>query len=312
MSRPLRRLLLLPGLLLLAAAAQAGPPRVVASIAPVYALVAGVMAGVAEPVLLLRGSASPHDYSLRPSDVRAINAADVAFWIGPALEGVLVKTLANAAQVRSVALLEAPGVERLPRRQGGAWGDHDHGHDHDPAHPDDADPHVWLDPRNAMAMTRHIAAVLGDLDPGNADRYRQNAQALLSRLEQLDQELAASLAPLKDAPYVVFHDAYHYFERRYGLHPLGAITVNPEQPPGARRIRDIRDRIRAGQARCVFSEPQFQPDLIATLLEGTGAGSGVLDPVGAGLEADTDAYFTLLRGLAGALRGCLGGAPTPP
>lgn len=292
----------------LSATAQAEKPTIVTSIKPVHALVAGVTAGVTEPVLLIQGAASPHDYSLRPSDVRAIGNADAVFWIGESLESVLAKPLANAPGVRSVALLTAPGLTLLPVREGGVWEGHtdddDHNHAHDHAHAAD-DPHVWLNPHNAQIMVRHIAAVLGELDPAHAERYRQNAADLDARLAALDRELAAALEPVKNTPYIVFHDAYQYFEQRYTLSAVGAITLHPEQQPGARRVVEIRDHIRERQARCVFSEPQFQADLVTTLLADTGAQSAVLDPLGAELAAGETAYFELLRGLAAGLVGCL-------
>lgn len=285
-------------------------PRVVASIVPVQALVAGVMAGVGEPALLLKGTVSPHDYSLRPSDVRQLNEAQVVFWIGDALETFLVKPLANAPKVRNVALMQSPGLTLLPLREGGLWEAHEHQHEpehkHEHGHADsDHDAHLWLNPVNAMAMVRQISTVLIELDPAHKSLYEQNTAGLLERLHRLDQQLAADLAPLKGQPYIVFHDAYQYFEQRYGLAAAGSITLSPEQKPGAKRIQAIRDRIEQQQVICVFSEPQFEPALVRTLVQGTRTRTGVLDPEGAMLTPGTEAYFQLLNGVAEALRGCL-------
>lgn len=300
-------------LLLLAAIAAADEPRVVASITPVHSLAAGVMAGVSEPVLLLRGNASPHDYSLRPSDVRALNNAQVMFWIGPELESFLVKPLANAPQTRSAPLLQTPGLQLLPLREGGAWEPHapagakqNDEHDHEHGH-GAVDAHIWLDPRNAMALVRQIVAVLSAVDPARQEVYEKNAAALLQRLEQLDRALADELRPIGSKPYIVFHDAYQYFEQRYGLAAVGSITVSPERQPGARRVQDIRQKMIANQVVCVFSEPQFEPALVKTLLQNTSAKSGVLDPLGADLPAGPEAYFQLMNRLVDSLRGCLGG-----
>ncbi|MBL8258226.1 MAG: zinc ABC transporter substrate-binding protein [Candidatus Competibacteraceae bacterium] len=291
--------------------------RVAASIKPLHSLVAGVMHGVAEPALLVQGGASPHDYSLRPSDARALSEADAVFWIGPELETFLVKPLDNAKErVRSIRLSDAPGLAVLPLRSGGAWETHAHDpatpgeHRHaNAAHGDEKfgrDAHVWLDPRNAVAMVRHIVSALGEVDPAHRADYERNGALLIERLEQLDRQIAAELAPVRERPYIVFHDAYQYFERRYGLGAAGSVVLSPEQRPGARRITEIRSRIRGLKVRCVFSEPQFQPALVETLLAGSAAHRGVLDPLGAELPAGPEAYFQLLRGLSASLRDCLG------
>ena len=313
------------GLLLFLPLAALAEPRVVASIKPVHSLVASVMQGVGEPSLLVRGGASPHEYNLRPSDARAINEADVVFWIGPELESFLVKPLNNAkGKVRSVALLDAPDVAVWPLREGGAWEPHshdraalgghhedhrDHDRDRDHDHAAGRDAHIWLDPVNAAAMVRQIVAALGAVDPAHRADYERNGAALIERLNQLNQQLAAGLAPVEDRPYIVFHDAYQYLERRYGLSAVGSITLSPEQRPGAKRVAEIRARIRDLGVRCVFGEPQFQPALVETVIAGSSARLGVLDPEGgAELRAGPEAYFQLLRGLSVALRTCLGSA----
>lgn len=158
---------------------------------------------------------------------------------------------------------------------------------------------------NAVVMVDAVTAALAEQDPAHADRYRENAAAVTERLEALHQELDTDLAAVRDRPYVVFHDAYQYFERRYGLNPVGSITVSPEQAPGAARLTEIRERIAAADAVCVFSEPQFEPALIAVVTEGTNVRTGVLDPLGADLEAGSDAYVTLMRNLSASLRDCL-------
>ena len=308
--------LVLPFAPLFAVAAEL---TVAASIKPVHSLVAGVMQGVGEPLLLVPGGASPHEYSLKPSDTRALDEAQAVFWIGPDLESFLVKPLANAKTARSVALMDAPGVTVLPLREGGAWERHQHGHDepagrpaehdHDPDHEASRDAHVWLDPANAAAMVRQIVAVLGAVDPAHQADYARNGAALVERLNQLNQQLATALAPVKDRPYIVFHDAYHYFEQRYGLNAVGSVVLRPEQRPGAKRVADIQARVRDLKVQCVFSEPQFQPALVETLIAGSTARRGVLDPEGgAELIAGPEAYFQLLQGLSGSLRVCLSGS----
>ena len=298
-------------LLILTLPAHADPPRVIASVQPLHSLVAGVMRGVGEPALLLQGGASPHDHQLRPSDLRLLNDADKVFWFGEALEPFLEKPLHALAAGRAVALLDAPGLTLLPRREGGVWGE-DHAEDHalghgGHEHEADLDPHVWLDPVNAKALIQTVGAELSAVDPANAAVYQANVAELSARLDALTRTLDAGLAAVRDRPYVVFHDAYQYFENRFGTNALGSLTLNPELQPGARRVQAVRDKIIASQARCVFSEPQFRPTLVATLLQDTGAKSGVLDPLGADLQPGPDAYFQLLDNLAAGLRDCLGG-----
>ena len=191
---------------------------------------------------------------------------------------------------------------------------HDHdAHDHD-AHDHDAhdahehgtfDSHIWLDPENAKALVHEIAEHLAEIDPAHGALYEANAQAMMNRLDALTAEIAADLAPMKGRGYVVFHDAYQYFENRFGLSAIGSITVSPEVMPGADRIRELQQKVRKLDATCVFSEPQFQPKLVLTVTENTNAGTGVLDPLGATIKDGPELYFTLMRNMAASLKTCL-------
>jgi zinc transport system substrate-binding protein len=297
-------------LLLLWAAPAAAVPRVLVTIKPIHALVAGVMAGVGEPDLLIKGAGSPHDYSLRPSDAKLLSRAELVVRVGEDFETFLNKSLATlAGQARVLTLAGLPGIALLPAREGGVWEGHGHEGEtgegqHDPGHAE-KNLHLWLDPQNGRAIVAGVVKVLADMDPANGERYRQNGANLDRRLVELDQRLARQLQPLADRPFVVFHDAYPYLEKRYNLRAVGSITVSPERAVGARRLSEIRAKIKESQARCVFSEPQFEPKLVAMLIEGTGAGTGVLDPEGAGLTPGPEAYFQLLDGLGRSLFNCL-------
>jgi zinc transport system substrate-binding protein len=284
-------------------------PRVVASVPPVHALVAGVMEGVGEPTLIVRGVGSAHTYSLHPSEARALSEADIVFWVGPIYERFLEKPLATlATKARRVELDRAPDVSLLPVREGGAWENHDdaHGHDHGAPDPSEMDGHMFLDPENAKAIVRAAVANLSDVDPANAPRYAANGDRTIARLGALDSELRGILAPVKDKPFIVFHDAYQYFERRYDLNAVGSITVSPERPPGARRLQRLRKKIADLGTVCVFAEPQFEPALVQTVVERTSAKTGILDPLGAGIAPGPDAYFVTMRSLARSLADCLG------
>lgn len=304
--------------------AAAEAPEVVVSIKPLHSLVAGVMGDLGEPVLLVEGAGSPHSYSLRPSEARALEQAELVVWVGPGLESFLEKPLgALAGKARVLELAEAEGVRLLGTRAGGAWEAHEHEHEkhagaehaheehekpvhdeHEHAH-DTHDMHIWLDPGNAAAIVRSVQAALSELDPANAARYADNAAGLDAKIAALDGELADTLAAVKDRPFVVFHDGYQYFEAHYGLNGAGSITLEPELAPGARRMTELRHRIEELGAVCVFSEPQFEPALVETLTEGLGVKTGVLDPLGASLPEGEAAYFTLMHNLADSLVSCL-------
>jgi zinc transport system substrate-binding protein len=264
------------------------------------------MAGVGEPTLLVKGAASPHTYTLRPSEAAALEDADVVFWIGEPFEMFLAKPLQTLSdESRIVDLAESEGLALLPPREGGLWEPHLDETIVEHEHHDAVDGHMWLDPRNARLMTARIARVLAERDPEHAEIYRANGDALQVRLAGLDTELMARLAPVKNVPFIVFHDAYQYLEKHYGLAGVGSIAVSPEQPPGARRVQEIQEKIASRGARCVFGEPNVEPALVETVIAGTPARSGVLDPEGTSLTEGPDLYFELLRGIAGSLRSCL-------
>src|SRR5581483_4638344 len=171
----------------------------------------------------------------------------------------------------------------------------------------DIDPHVFLDPGNAIALAQAIAASLSEIDPQHRDRYTANLEREVARLKALDLELDARFAPVRETPYLVFHDGYQYLEHRYGLHAVGSIVVAPERPPGAKRITELRDKVASLHAACVFAEPQFEPALVRTAVEGTKAKTGTLDYIGVDLPPGPDAYFAMMRDLARNLVGCLSG-----
>ena len=316
--------------------------KVVTSIKPVHSLVSAVMAGVGEPSLLVKGAGSPHTYALKPSQAQQLQDAELVFWMSHDLEAFLENSIENiATNAKSVPLMEAHGLTKLPFREGGAFDSHDHddhddhdehkhdehgheGHDDHDEHKHDEhghedhddhdehkhdehgfDAHVWLDPVNAKAMVHEIEEALVEADPSNGAAYEANAEALMSRLDDLVAEIDAELEPVKGRGYVVFHDAYQYFEKRFGVSAVGSITVSPEVLPGAERVAQLQDKVRDLGATCVFSEPQFEPKLVATVTENTNAGTGVLDPLGSAIDDGPDLYFTLIRNMAGSLKDCL-------
>jgi len=337
MQKTVRTLLLSTALLTAGTlAARAEAPDVVVSIKPIHSLVAAVMQGVGEPKLIVEGAASPHTYSLKPSNAAALQDADLVFWVGHGLEAFLEKPLESlGGKATIVELDDAPGLEKLQFREGGPFEAHTHegeeGHDHaheeeghDDAKAADAghdheeeaghqheehgefDMHLWLSPDNARAIATEAARVLSEKDPANAEIYNKNLAALTDKLAALNTEITETIAPVKEKPFIVFHDAYQYFEHHYGVHAAGSITVSPETLPGAERLTQIRDKVKTLGATCVFAEPQFEPKLVNVVVEGTSAKSGVLDPEAATLEPGPELYFTLMRSIATSLRDCLG------
>ncbi len=317
--------LAIPAFLIAGSLQAADAPVVVTSIKPVHSLVSAIMQGVGKPELIVDGAASPHTYNLKPSNARALQEAKVIFWVGPGLEAFLEKPLESLGSDAIVARLDnAPGLVKLPFREGGAFeahddgdehqhaeADHDHAeadHDHDHGDHGAFDTHLWLDPMNAKAMATEITTTLVAADPANALTYEANAKALDDKLDALDKEITATVSPVKDKPFIVFHDAYQYFEHRYHIRVAGSITVSPETIPGAERVSEIHKKVGDLGATCVFAEPQFEPRLVNVVIEGTKAKSGVLDPEAATLPAGPDLYFTLMRGIADSMRNCLASA----
>lgn len=298
----MRIVLLLSFMLFVGGVAWSAEPQVVVSIKPIHSLVAGVMQGVAEPQLLIKGGGSPHGYVLRPSEARALAQAELIVWVGHSLESFLEKPLATlGSNARQLELMEVLEAQLLPVRAGGSWEGHAHemeaGHGHHDQEDPQLNPHLWLSPQLAQQVVEAVAAALGEIDPTRRQAYRKNADQLLERLAQLDSRLRAELASVSGVPYLVFHDAYQYFEAAYNLNAVGSVTIDPERKPGIRRLLEMREKIARLKARCVFSEPQFEPKLVATIIEGTGARKGELDPLGAELPPGPENYFQLMNAL---------------
>jgi zinc transport system substrate-binding protein len=307
-TRP-RQLPLLGALFLgvLPGAVRAEGVDVVVTIKPIHSLVARVMEGVGVPTLLVEGSASPHTFSLKPSHIRAIDAAGVFIRVSERLEpftGKIVRSLPES--VRLITLVDAPGIKLLSQRQTGTFERQRHDHDAPDRAGDSAkDSHIWLDPDNAKAIGLYVGVVLGERYPQHAARFKANAERLGAQIDALTAELEATTRPLRDKPFVVFHDAYQYFDDRFDLDAVGSITVSPDVQPSAKRLTELRQKLRSLQAVCVFAEPLFQSGLVAAVTEGTDARAGTLDPEGMSLPPGPQLYFTLMRNLAGSLKACL-------
>jgi zinc transport system substrate-binding protein len=311
MRKLLSTLGLLSATMLIQPADALAAPEVVVSIKPIHSLVASIMKGISEPELILKGAGSPHTYQMKPADAEVLQTADIVFWVGPEFEKFLEKPIESlASDAKIVELESAPGLTTLPMREGGAFephddGDEDHAHEGEGHDHEEIDAHIWLNTGNAKALSKTIAGVLSEADPANAPRYNANLAALEGELDALSAELKATVAPVKDRPIVVFHDAYQYFEKEAGIRVAGSITVSPETLPGAARISEIHEKLKTLGASCVFAEPQFEPKLVNVVIEGTSAKTGTLDPEAATLNPGPNLYFELMRGIAGSIKACL-------
>ena len=302
------------------------PLSIVASIKPVHALVAGVMGDLGTPHLLLAAPTSAHHFTLKPSQARALQNADIVFWIGPGMEQPLTKALATlAADAQSVALDDSAGLvlfdfdddghdDRGTKDKYDGHDDHDghDGHDdhgtkdkHDGHGGHGINPHIWLDPFNAQIMLWVIADLLGKADPVNAKAYQANADAMRQTFAQLQIDIARQLAPFAESEFLVLHDAHIYFERRFGMRAHAAITTEPDVMPTAAKIKKLRHDLESHPMDCIFGEPFLGQKAVRLIAEGSDIRIGQLDPLGSQLPAGASLYADLLKSYAAAFKGCL-------
>ena len=295
--------------------------KVVTSIKPIHSLASYIMDGVGSPGLIVDGYNSPHSFQLKPSHAKMLEQADIIFWIGEDLENFLEKPLDTIAKkAEKIELLEIKGIKKLKFRERNIFEEHeghdDHGHDvkkeeHDD-HGHDAkkeehndheghghgeyDPHIWLDPINAKIILNEITEHLIENDSKNAPAYKSNLAKALAKIDKLIIDVITETN--KDLSYVVFHDAYQYYENRFNVNILGAMTVNPDVMPGAEQIHEIHEVIEHDNVSCILSEPQFNPDIIKSIAKDTSVKTGVLDPLGANLKPGKNLYFDLIRNMS--------------
>ncbi len=284
-------------------------PKIVVSIAPIHSLVSLLTKGVSEPKLLLRQGGSPHSSSLRPSQARALAEADLLIWVGPELESFLTVPVGRLVLPKAeMQLLKLKGLKLLPQRHGGFWEEDQHA-DESSHDQQSINPHIWLSPDNARHIVSSIGQRLIQIDQKNAAAYIQNEEDLLRRVDLLEQSLSDLLTPIQTRPYLVFHDAYPYFEDAFSLNAVGSVRISAERAPGARRLQQIKTRVSESSAVCLFSEPQFSPALAASLAKDSGLKLGELDPLGSTIDQGEDSWFILMERLAENLNNCLGEVP---
>ena len=296
--------------------------KVVASIKPIHSLASYLMDGIAKPDLIVDGYASPHGFAMKPSHAKMLQNADLIFWVGEDLESFLEKPLSSIAKkAEKIELMETKGLQVLKFRERNIFDEHDHDdhghddhgkkeddHDHDEHGDHDGhahgefDPHIWLDPINAKAMLNEMAEHLIENDPKNEAKYKSNLAKALQEIDKLTIDVMTDLS--SSVASIVFHDAYQYFEKRFNVNILGAFTVNTDVMPGAEQLAEIREIIEHDKVACVFSEPQFNPDIIKAVAKDMNIKTGVVDPLGATLDPGKDLYFNLIRNMSASFKGC--------
>ena len=265
--------------------------KVVTSIKPIHSLAGYIMDGVGSPELIVDGYNSPHSFQLKPSHAKMLEQADIIFWIGEDLENFLEKPLATIAKkAEKIELLEINDIKKLKFRERNIFEEHDdHGHG-------EYDPHIWLDPINAKVILSEITKHLIENDSKNAPTYKSNLAKALAKIDKLIIDVITETNT--ELSYVVFHDAYQYYENRFNVNILGAMTINPDVMPGAEQIHEIHEVIEHDNVSCILSEPQFNPDIIKSIAKDTNVKTGVLDPLGANLKPGKDLYFDLIRNMS--------------
>ena len=317
--------------------------KVVTTIKPIHSLVSGVMDGVSNPTLIIEGSNSPHNFSLKPSHAKMLEEADIVFWIGEDLESFMEKPLNSLAKnAVQISFMDLKSIKKLKFREMNDHDDHDdhhghedeheghddhdddghkdddhddHGHDDHHGHEDEDDDsshdghnhgefdaHIWLDPENAKIMISEIAHELSELDPQNKSNYEKNAEKMISSLDDLIDRVS-TIVP-NNPSFIVFHDAYQYFENRFNIKAAGALTLNPEVLPGAKQIAEIQELIEHDNVKCIFSEPQYNPKIVEMLSADMNVSTSVLDPLGADINTGPKMYNNLILQIANSLKDC--------
>lgn len=288
--------------------------NVVASLKPVGFIAAAIADGVTPVDVLLPDGASEHDYSLRPSDAKRLKNADLVVWVGPEMEAFMAKSAAELPAQKNLAMVNIDGVKPLLI----SGGEDEDEHIAEKSEEQDADAHhhhhgefnmhLWLSPEIARKTAVAIHGKLLELMPQDKAKLDANLQQFKVALADTDKRVSAQLAPVRNKGYFVFHDAYTYFEKQYGLSPTGHFTVNPEIQPGAQRLHQIRTQLVEQKAVCVFAEPQFRPAVIDAVARGTQVRKGTLDPLGTDISLAKDSYVKFLSQLSSQYESCLNGA----
>ncbi len=272
--------------LLWTVAAEAATPNVVASIRPLQLLAAAITDGVSTPQLVMEPGQDPHHLSLRPSERQQLQQADIVLWVGPILEQPLEKVIAGL-QIPVITAQLASGVTLL---HSGTV----------------ADPHLWLDTRNARSIATALLQVLQKRDSEHALRYQANMTRFVAQLDALDTEIDLMLQPLQSQPWAVNHQAFGYFAAQHKLQQAFALTDSTNSTPGLQRLQTLRQQIAARHVKCLLTEPGENHQQLDTMIDGKKLNIVTADVLGTTLMPAADAYVQLLRQVAMAVKHCMG------
>jgi zinc transport system substrate-binding protein len=307
---------------------------IITTIQPITSLVSAVIGNTGKTISLIPTEISPHEYKLKPSDIKKLQNGNIIFYVSDHLETSITKVFENLPKnIKSINLMEDAGIKHLAIRDNEAWERHDHRHGHGDHHDhhkkakehddhedekhakkhDDHnnhekedDVHIWLSPDNAVKIIKKVNKELSLYFPENAKTYNKNTNQMIKKINELEVELKNELSGIKDKPYIVFHDAYQYFETSFDLNAVGSIALDGDIASSPKQISFIKDKIVKFKASCVFQEPQFDSKLVKIVAEGTNAQIGTLDPLGLNIKSGENFYLQLLKNMAKSLKDCLG------
>ena len=293
---------------------------VISTIQPINSLVSAVIGNTGKTISIIPAEQSPHDFKLKPSDVKVLQNGNIIFYVSNHLESSVTKVFKNLPKnIKLINLMEESGINHLAIRDNAAWERHDHhGDDHDDHdkhgkkhddhddHEKEDDVHIWLSPDNAIKIVQKVNKVLSLYFPENSKIYNENTTKFIDKIRNLKMELIKELSPIKNKPYIVFHDAYQYFEKTFELNAVGSVALEGDIASSPKQISFIKDKIIKSKASCVFQEPQFDSKLVKIVVEGTNAKTGTLDPLGVNITGNKDFYLQLLTNMAKSLKECLG------
>jgi len=299
----LKSLILFITFFLLPILSHSGEKRIIVSIKPLHSIILNVV-DEEKVDLLLDGNLSPHDYKLKPSDMKKLQNADLIFYIDTdSLETFLARPLkAIDKKIKKISIISNSNLELLQIREGGIWEKEESGHDHSHG---EYDPHVWLDSENVIKITKQVVKELSKINPSKKNKYKKNAQSFIKKVNINKIKINEELMPIASRSFIVFHDGYQYYEKEFGLNGAGSISINPEISPSPKRINEIRSKIKRDNVQCVFKEPQFPSKIVQTIIKNTNTKEGVLNPLGSNLKPGKDLYLNLINNLSKNLKKCL-------
>ena len=307
-NRLLRFLKMLSPLLIINGFILDANADIISSVKPIAFIAQAVSDGVTNTDILLPDGASPHTYSLKPSDLAKIKTAELIIWVGEDLETFMPTVLKSIDKNKQIELMDIPTIKSLLRTSTNNHDQqetHSHNNDSDHDHHGEYDEHIWLSPKIAKEIAQAVHDKLITIYPDKKDIIDENLNEFTVKLAETEQNIAKKLINVQNSGYFVFHDAYGYFESQFGLKNLGSFTINPAVQPGVQTVYAIKRELKEHQAVCIFREPQFSPAVIEKIVNGTDVRIGELNPLGTDITLSKNAYSQFLLKLTQQLLDCL-------